>query len=281
MAKVNFWYSGPLDPEYSSHSHSPSATVAGLMAHGYEINSCAQNGFRESDWMDCDLCVIYGMRHWGKKIIAQHEARGVTCIAIDLGYVKRAMKSNGYEGYWQVSKGGLNWLPDEAPSDRWDALGIDYPKARGGGDYLLLCEQTPNDASHGMDLDALNQWMLNAVNRCEASGIPYKKRRHPMNSFIPEEEKPDCPIEEDLEGAFAVYCHNSNVGNDALLAGIPVICDENCEYDPIYKDFAHNDIKQNPSYPEGIEDYLNRLSYAQWTREEIANGKAFDYVLKM
>jgi len=280
LAKVNFWYAGDVDPLHSSHSHSPSATVKGLLEHGYEINQVAQNGFRENEWMDCDLCVIYGMRHFGKRIIAEHERRGIPCIAIDLGYIKRAMRSNGYEGYWQVSKGGLNWLPDDAPSDRWEALDLDYPKPR-GGDYLLICEQTPNDASHGMDLNELNEWMNKAVQRCEELGIPYKKRRHPMNKDIPQEELPDCPIEDDLEGAFAVYCHNSNVGNDALLAGIPVICDTACEYAPTYSELAYNEIQPNITYPEGIENYLHRLAYAQWTRDEIANGKAFDYVLKM
>lgn len=250
------------------------------MAHGYKINHVAQAGFRESEWMGCDLCVIYGMRHYGKRIIAEHERRGVPCVVVDLGYVKRAMKSNGYEGYWQVSKGGLNWLPESANDDRWKELGISYPKAKMGGDYLLLAEQTPNDASHGMDLPALNKWMENAVERCEDLGIPYKKRRHPMNRHIPDEEKPDCPIEDDLEGAFAVYCHNSNVGNDALLAGVPVICDDECVYDPIYKELAHTEIKPDLPYPE-VKDYLHRLAYAQWTREEIATGKAFSYVLNV
>lgn len=281
VKKVNFWYTGSLDPVYSSGQHSPSATVAGLMAHGYEINHVAQNGFRESEWMDCDLCVIYGMRTFGKQIIAEHEKRGVQCISIDLGYMKRAMRSNGYEGYWQVSKGGLNWLPYEAPDDRWKALELDYPKAKKGGDYILLAEQTPNDSSHEMDLPALNKWMQDAVDKCEALGLPYKKRRHPMNRHVDPSELPDCPIEDDLANAFAVYCHNSNVGNDALLMGLPVVCDKNPVYQPTYKDMANKEIKPELSYPDGIEDYLHRLAYAQWSRDEIANGKAFEYVIEM
>ena len=269
-----------MDSSYSFSSHTPSAVVAGLKSLGYEINHVAQAGFREGDWMDCDLCVIYGMRHYGKRIIAEHERRGVPCIVIDLGYIKRAMKSNDYDGYWQVSKGGLNWLPKEDDDKRWQALELDYPKPK-IGEYLLLCEQTPNDASHGMTLPELNKWMESAVKRCEDIGIPYKKRRHPMNAFIPENEKPNCPIEEDLEGAFAVYCHNSNVGNDALMAGIPVICDDDCEYDPIYKELAYTKIETDLNYPSGVNGYLNRLAYAQWTRHEIATGEALDYVLKM
>lgn len=279
MAKVNFWYEGPLDPSYSSASHTPSATVLGLMELGYKINHVAQAGFREREWMDCDLCVLYGMRHYGKRIIAEHERRGVPCVAVDLGYVKRAMRSNGYEGYWQVSKGGLNWLPKSAPSDRWQALNVPHPKPKNKKGYVLICEQTPNDASHAMDIDGLNSWMESAVSKCERAGVKYKKRRHPMNRMIDSCELPDCPIEEDLRGASAVYCHNSNVGNDALLAGIPVICDSDCEYDPTYKDLAHKEIKKDLEYPKNIEGYFHRLAYGQWTRKEIATGEAMNYVI--
>lgn len=272
-----------MDPSYSPFSHTPTAAVNGLLSLGYQINHVAQSGFRESEWMPCDLCVIYGMRNFGKRIIQEHESRGVRCIVIDLGYIKRAMKSNGYNGYWQVSLGGLNWVPDSAPDDRWKMLGLDYPVPVDRDGYVLLAEQTPNDASHGLKMDDLNKWMDRAVRSCKKKGIAYKKRRHPMNSFIPDDEKPNCPIEDDLSGASAVYCHNSNVGNDALLAGIPVICDDWCEYAPTYIDLASKEISKDVSFPEPekIKDYLHRLSYAQWTRDELANGEAFRYVLSV
>jgi hypothetical protein len=277
---VNFWYEGTLNPSFSFETHTPSAVVAGLLSLGYEINHVAQKGFRKSEWMPCDLCVIYGMRYFGKRIIAEHERRGVPCIVIDLGYIKRAMRSNGYDGYWQVGLGGLNWLPRYGTSDRWEALGIKYPKEKSGGSYVLIAEQVPNDASHGMDETAINRWTQKAIEKCEASGLAYRVRHHPMNTSIDKQKLSKLTIEEDMAGAMAVYVHNSNVGNDALLAGVPVICDKNCEYDPTYADLSC-DFK-NIKYPNDLEmrDYLHRLSYAQWAREELANGSAFRYVLE-
>lgn len=262
-------------------SHTPALVLQGLARVGYDqINHVSQNGWRENEYMACDLNVIYGMRTNGKEIIANHLDKGVKSIVIDLGYIKRAMKSNEYSGYWQVGLNGLNWTPKSAPDDRFKELGIDYPKHNKRSGYVLLAEQTPFDASHGMDQLGLKDWMDKAVERCEELGLEYKKRRHPMNSFIDEAEKPKTSIEEDLAGASCVYVHNSNVGNDALLAGVPVVCDKGAAYAPTYFDEVSNDLAQR-DYPKKIKPYLDRLAYAQWTRDEIANGKAFDYALKM
>ncbi len=276
MAKVNFWYGGSLDREY--HNHTPSLALRGLARVGYtEVNHVAPSGFRPNEFMPCDLNVIYGMRIKGKEIIEDYLKRGIPSIVIDLGYIKRAMKSNGYDGYWQISLNGLNWIPDQADDIRFKSLGLDYPEYKKRDGYVLLCEQTPGDSSHGMSLMRLNEWMASAVKKCKELGLEYKKRRHPMNSFIPKEELPTCPIEDDLKGASVVYVHNSNAGNDALLAGIPVVCDENPRYRPAYYDLVSKDLAA-PVYPE-MKDYLHRLAYGQWTRDEIENGKAFEYVI--
>jgi hypothetical protein len=279
---ANFWYSGSLDPEYSTETHTPSAAVAGLMAHGYEINHVAQTGFRANEWMPCDLCVIYGMRNNGMDIIEAHAQKGVRSIIVDLGYISRAMKSNGYEGHWQVGLGGLNWLPQSAPSDRFERLGVPYPARAARTGYVLIAEQTPFDASHGMGMEGINAWTAKAVARCEELGLPYKVRRHPMNKMVSPDELPTCPIEDDLAQAGCVYVHNSNVGNDALLAGIPVVCDKNAIFPPIYAELANDELKPDLEYPypEKMKDYLHRLAYAQWTRGEIASGEAFEYVIK-
>ena len=276
MAKANFWYSGTLDREF--HNHTPSSVLRGLGVHGYAINHVAANGWRPKEIMPADINVIYGMRVNGRDIIEEYLKRGIPSIVIDLGYLKRAMKSNGYDGYWQVSLNGLNWLPDTAPDDRFKSLGLDYPKYQKRVGYVLLCEQTPGDSSHGMNLFQINDWMDRAVSKCEALGLQYKKRHHPMNSQVPKDQLPDCPIEDDLKGAACVYVHNSNAGNDALMAGLPVVCDENPLYKPAYYEIASKDLA-DIYYPENIQDYLNRLAYGQWTRDEIENGKAFEYVL--
>jgi hypothetical protein len=246
-----------------------------LHSMGCEVNHVSQNGFRENDFMSCDFQVLYGMRLNGKEIIESYLKKGIQTIVIDLGYIDRAMKSNGYDGYWQVSLNGLNWMPDNADDKRFK---WDYPKPVKRDGYVLLCEQTPNDSSHGMDIDALNAWMNKAVKRCEELGLKYKKRRHPMNTDIPKEDLPITPIEDDLKGASCVYVHNSNAGNDALMMGLPVVCDESPRYKPSYYDLVSKDLS-NIFYPDGIEDYLNRLAYGQWTRNEIETGKAFEYVL--
>lgn len=243
----------------------------------------SQCGYRDKDFLSADFNLIYGMRRNGKAIIENYLERGIPSIVVDLGYINRAMKSNGYNGYWQVSMNGLNWLPEAAEGDRWEALGVDTPKPVKRTGYVLIAEQTPWDASHGMGVPELNEWTARAVAKCEELGLDYKVRRHPMNKAIAPEELPGCTIEEDLAGAGCVYIHNSNVGNDALLAGIPVVCDAQSRFLPTYHGIVAHELTAKPKFPTAkvMKDYLNRLSYAQWTLDEIASGKAFEYVLNV
>jgi hypothetical protein len=273
LANVNFWYGGSLDQPYQHHT--PTSISEGIQALGYKINHLAQNGWKSSEYLACDFAVIYGMRLNGKEIIEQHNKMGVPVLVCDLGYIDRAMKNNGYDGYWQLGLNGLNWLPETADNKR---LKWAVPKQNKGGDYVLIAEQTPNDASHGMDIPELNRWTQNKVRQCEELGIDYIVRPHPMNSWS--EYHRDTTIEEDIERASYVVVHNSNTGNDALMMGKPVICDRETRYKPTYYDLVDKEISRSPKYPENLEDYLCRLSYAQWTRDEIATGKAMEYVLR-
>lgn len=219
------------------------------------------------------------MRGNGKEIADDYRARGIPSLVIDLGYMRRAMRTNGYQGFWQVSLNGLNWLPKSAESDRFEKLEIPYPKQRKRKGYVLIAEQTPNDASHGMDASALHKWTSRTVEKCGT--LEYLVRRHPMNKTGPASLLTKTTLEDDLKGAGCVYVHNSNVGNDALLAGIPVVCDETSRYLPTYYGVVDHELSECPSYPdaETMQDYLHRLAYAQWKLEEIASGEAFDYVL--
>lgn len=273
--KVNFWYTGSLEQEHRHHT--PSSVVKGLAGIGCEVAHMNPSQFSGEEM--CDINVIYGMRINGKEIIDASLEKGIQSIVIDLGYINRAMRSNGYDGYWQVSLNGLNWLPKNADDKRFKALGIDYPKRNERDGYVLIAEQTPGDSSHGMDMQGLKAWTQKAVSMCEELGLKYKVRRHPMNKQGPQSSRPDCEIEEDIKGASCVYVHNSNVGNDALLAGIPVVCDEKARYLPTYHNVVGHDLSA-ALYPKDIEGYLNRLAYGQWTRGEIEDGSAFKYIIE-
>ena len=277
--KINFWYAGNFDTR--EEQHTPSLCLDGLARVGItKVNQVSQHGWREHEWMDCDISLIYGMRTKGLEIIKDNQNHDVKTIVVDLGYLNRAMKSNDYNGYWQVSLNGLNWIPDKADEVRFKSLGLDYPKEIKRKGYVLLAEQTPFDSSHGLDTHGIKAWMDNAVRLCEKYGLEYKKRHHPMNAYIDEADKPTTTIEEDLKGASCVYVHNSNVGNDAIMAGLPVVCDKDPLVKPTYYNEVSHDLRE-PKYPSDVKGYLNRLAYGQWTQEEIQNGKAFSYVIKM
>src|SRR3546814_7822193 len=99
--------------------------------------------------------------------VCSSDLHGVPGVVVDYGYLKRTNHAHDWKtGHWQVSIGGLNKLPRNVDSSRFDALGLKVSEK--GGDpmgYPLLCVQTTGDASHGMDQDGLQAWFGEQLQR--------------------------------------------------------------------------------------------------------------------
>jgi hypothetical protein len=147
-------------------------------------------------------------------------------------------------GYWQVSLDGLNRPPTfDCPDDRFKALGLKLGREKKEGPRVL-CTQLPGDAAHGFETqEQIDAW---------AATVPHDELRgHPVAG---ETE----PLADMLKRAGTVVTWNSNVGHDALLAGVPVEC--------------HGDAPYKGVTMEGRRAYFNRLAYGQWTADEMRQG---------
>ena len=78
------------------------------------------------------------------------------------------------------------------------------------------------------------------------------------------------PLEPDLDDCWCVVTHTSNVGVDALLAGIPVIALGDCAA----ASMGGRDLAQleAPPMPDGREAWARVLADNQWTLDEMAAG---------
>lgn len=215
--------------------------------------------WKDEFFQPCDIGVVFGVREGQRNCLKTLEAKGVPSVVVDLGFTRRVGPNNwAPSATLQLSVGRwLNIIPAHVcPSNRRVKFGLFYPCGQSNPDgHDLICGQWPSDPTHPFrSKDQLDEWVASV--KAEYPRAIY--RPHPR--LIPSAKT----LEEDLEGARYVITWSSNAGIDALIAGIPVIAKGN----PPYQELC------GPTFPcrESWEHYFNRLSYVQYTLEELATG---------
>lgn len=265
------------------------ALVEGFRKKGERVSHVAAEAFArpEEPLPDLDLAVVVGL-HFGRQRIKDHyEALGVPCLVVEQGHITQKTHS-------QVGLGKLNWLPrGNAPSDRRKALGV-VPVAWNAASrecgYVLVLGQKPGDTQHTLGLN-IARW---AYELCKALRNQTDRklvfRKHPMDQVTPLDayrsmgydtlhlDSERISFEESLHEAHSVVTHNSNGGLKAILKGIPVFCDSCAIYARIADCGGYNiEGWKGPSKRDFIRE-VNRISYAQWTEAELANGTMWEYM---
>ena len=87
----------------------------------------------------------------------------------------------------------------------------------------------------------------------------------------------DTTVSEDINGAHCVVAYNSNIAVDAALRGVPVFTSENSVAYPISNTIS--DI-ENPYFMHR-EQWLWNIANNQFSRREIMNGTAFDFLKQL
>jgi hypothetical protein len=156
------------------------------------------------------------------------------------------------DGHWQIGVGGLNKIPPfTCPPDRWHKLGVTLaPPAHRLNGPTILCGQVPGDAAHPFaNAEEMLAW---------ANSIPYDEfRPHPQVARLNHVELE--PLEQMLARAGRIITWNSNVGHDALIAGVPVT--------------ALGPAPYAAAQMHEREAYFARVAYAQWTLDEMRHSK--------
>lgn len=256
---------------YAGGSH----PVVSALAQGFEAVGCETaaraSAYHRGEVEDFDLVVSYGMKA-GRRVRDAYRAAGVPVVVVDWGYLARVNSPDEHEaGHFQVGLGRLNAVPPFAcPPDRFDALGLEIVEQ--GGDpsgYVLVCGQVPGDAAHGMDAATLETWLREGL-ASKHGDVRY--RPHPRGGIeLAGVQSDRRPLAESLAGARVVDTYNSNIGHDALLAGVPVVAHKSAAY----AELAGEDL---PSV-EARRDYFNRLAYGQWTLAEMRSGACQRFVI--
>ncbi len=241
------------------------------------------------------LSLQFGHRGKERAIARAMAENGAQNLFVELGYLRRANKLDDEAAYYQVGLGRTCWLPPcPCPRDRFEALGMpmETRTARRAGKgskatpsgHVLILGQVPGDGQHGRSQQALAAWYSAAVATIrEHTDRRIVFRPHPKARALglcpdaDEQQDSATPLAEAFRAAHCAVTFNSTAGTEAMLAGVPVVCDPLSMYAP----WAETDLTavEKPAVGDR-EDYFSRLAYAQWTRDEMRSGLAFAYLLQ-
>ncbi len=189
-------------------------------------------------------------------------------IVMEWGYFDRVNNHQEYhKGHWQLSIGELNALPvREFSPDRFFNLNIELKDRPEKSGYVLICGQVPQDAQ----IEDVNypEWVKSQIEYYESRGEKVLYRPHPRagteDFTLPKEQYLRGKLQPALDGAKFIVCYNSNVGHDALIQGVPVVCDPCAPYYELSGE-------ECPPKDRRLR-YFSRAAYGQWKLSELEQG---------
>lgn len=242
-----------------------SAFAEGLAVTGHTTHFRSISDHTKGETEPADVVIVDGLRERGADVLADFTKRGIPVVVADLGYVDRATGPTDIEGHWQLSIGGLNRLPTiDCPPNRFAKLGASITAPTGNGTMTIIAGQHVGDASHSFKTaEEIAAWAEQMAEKIDGEVV---FRPHPRSPHVrPNLPIDDLPLAESLARAKAVVAYTSNIGNDALLAGVQPIANGPA----IWADVSL----------EAREAYFARLAYGQWMLAEIASGEAVRFLV--
>lgn len=209
-----------------------------------------------------DLLILWNRMRTFEPVIARYREAGAPVIIAENGYLPRgktkqfALSLNSHNGAGICPIGSQPRF--EIPMRDW----------RPDGDRIVLLLQR-GIGQQGVAMPS--SWPKTIAGKLKRmTGRPIVVRRHPCGR--------DNPLEPSLKGAWAAITWASGAGCKAIVAGVPVFhemprwigADAALELDKAKI--------ENPYLGERGE-FMRRISWAQWSIDEIQSGEAFEAVL--
>ena len=244
-----------------SHSHKyEEAFAKGLTTH-----NITPTWYSSGDKpLDIDLAVVWGVNNQG--LIQHLEKYDIDYLVLERGYIgdRKKFTSCGFNGLNGWADFQLEYVDDKRLHHVEQFL---KPIRKEEGDYILVMGQVSGDAS--VRYIGWNGWLQKTFDRLKKStDKPIYYRVHPLDHspFIPTGmDVLGGKLDAAIQGAAHVVTLNSNSGVDALLAGVPVISDD--EGSMIWS-----------ANPLNRKEWLEEMSYCQWTIEEMASGETWQHL---
>ena len=238
--------------------------------------------------MNADIAIIQSVLWAGrmrpnKTIWDHYQAQNKPIIVLEVGGLIRNKT-------WKIGINGINadadFCNDNCDDERVQKLGLKLKPWKKIGDNIIICGQH-GDSEQWRYMPPMTEWILSIID--ELKKYTDRKiiiRPHPRYKVTPKYKYKNVLIanprqingsydnfnfEETLERSWAVVSYSSNPANCAVMEGTPVFVGSSSLAYPVGHDINDLSKIEEPIYPDRTQ-WLNNLSYTEWSVEELASG---------
>jgi hypothetical protein len=259
------------DPTHPRARRIAEALVNGALNKGWRVRE-----IRCSDVPDGELLLAYGWKH--RPLFEAQLRAGGHFLYVDLGYWHRRAFRGDFGGMHKVvldARHATAYFQRRRPADRLANAPplAPWTPAPANGHILVAGLSGKGAQSCGFEPYEWERKTIAALRQLSNRRIVYR----PKPSWTAARPLPDVdfsaaeePLEAALCGAHAVVTHYSNVGIDALLAGIPVVCEEGLAS---VLSIPLQEIGDRRMPVGSREQFRCDVSYTQFNRAEIVSGE--------
>lgn len=251
------------------------AMFAGIKNQGERVQLASSLSYKGPK---SKTAIFYGWAQGLRKIFDDYSSTGRRAIYIDLGYWGRRKRTrfDGYHKFCLNSRHPTGYFQNrpKAPA-RFRALGLDIkPWRKGGSDIIIAGMSAKAAAAEGFQPNQWERAMIARLRKITDRPLIYRPKPNwlgakPLPGTIFQK---DVDIETALRQAHAVVTHHSNVGIDALIAGVPVFSQEGAA--SVLAEANLGSIDE-PWYPDGREQFCHDLAWTQFSVDEMRSGYAW------
>lgn len=240
-------------------------------------------GVKNQDIENYDAVALWGYTTPCQEIIRKAERLNIPWVFFDLGYWRRerhyykvTVNDRHPTSYFQrQSKDASRWKPLKMHIQPWRD-----PNER---DYILLAGMSGKAAwSWGLEAEAWELQTLNYLKTVTDRPIVYRPKPsyHDSTRLMGAGYDNRTPIYSLLQRAHCVVTHHSNVGCDALLAGVPVFARYGMAA-PLGLGLHHLGTSiEDPYRPDTRDQWARDAAYCQWSLEEMRSGACLRHLLE-
>lgn len=263
----------------------------------------------DTAWESCDVAVILGS--WKDRARPWHVTRNAVVknapvyVVVETPLLGRQVHQTntqhriGVNGF--LNHSGTFYISKHS-DDRVKKLNLQWNgwKNNPAGDIILML-QLPGDASlRGADIYQFGLWAYKNIRRYSNKNIIIRTHPHhnpkgldEVHKFISDIALMDDPnvkvvvgskertLADDLKNAYCTVSYSSGSAIDSVLAGIPTVALDpaNFTYGISSNYIEHIDGDNLRKADEAdMKQWLNNLSYSQWSVEEMLTGRAWNHI---
>lgn len=228
-----------------------------------------------------DVAVFYGFDDRLREIFNAYRAAGRPVVYIDMGYWGR-LEGGKWSGYHKVSVNARHptayFQRVRHDDKRVTRFGLKITPWRSGRTIIVAGTSGKGAAVDGFYPQQWETAAIGALRQHTDREIIYRPKPS-WGGATPIPGSTFCQTRVDigqwLSDCHAVVTHHSNAAIDGLLAGVPAFCLEG-----VAAPMAIADLEkiEAPLFPEGREQWVNDISYCQWTPAEMEAGLAWRHL---